>query len=99
MKKLIFPIIAVALVLSVSSATSKNHVIGSNYKLTDTIDSLKNPDTTSIPIPAPGNPPGILDSTSFSPDKPTPAHPSPTPPPPDPPQPPEGMEKNKQKSL
>lgn len=83
MKKSVVPVIAVMSALFISLKTSENHMIASSYKLIDTIDSSRNYDTTSTPIPAPGNAPGVLDSTPFSREDPTPANPTPTPPPPD----------------
>lgn len=78
--------LAVALALSASGSRldSEYKYIGSSIQNLDTIDDKKT-DADSLPIPAPGQNPGKLDSTPFPQEAPRPVDPTPTPRPNDPP--------------
>lgn len=74
---------AVAITLSVSGTR-----LDTSYRpsIQDTVDDKKT-DADSLPIPAPGQNPGKLDSTPFPQDTPRPVDPTPSPRPTDPPVP------------
>jgi len=75
---------ALALAISASGNNIDSNYAQANFVIQDTIDDKKT-DADRLPIPAPGQAPGKIDSTPFPEDTPRPVDPTPTPKPADPP--------------